>query len=523
MADGSTLPGDSLLGISQRLPPSNIAAEQALLGALLANNKAYDRVSDVLRPEHFADPIHGRIYQAIARRCDAGQVADVVTLRAEFEHAGVLDDAGGAPYLAQLLSAMVGIINAGEYGQVIRDCWLRRQLIDLGEVVVNRAFGAAGDADAGAVLEEAEAQLFALSESAHGRGTGDTASAADVAAQVAQAHERARGAAGGLVGLSSGYRALDRVKGGFLPGELILIGARPAMGKTALAAGLACNAARSGAKVLFVSAEMAAWQVQARMVAAQAKLPLQAVLRAWTIDPGSNQGRTLSQTEFDGFFQANRAVADLPIAWDARSRPTVASIRTRARRMKARAGLDLVLVDYLQLLSAGTEGRGEANRNMELTRISADLKGLAVELGVPVVALSQLSRQVESRDDKRPVMSDLRDSGSLEQDADAIMFLYREHYYLSKGVPARRERETNEAFSARLDGWREKLGSTAGMAELILDKHRQGATGVIHLRWEDRLTWFFDREHIGTAEGSAGQPWEDSPGVRQPKPGETTP
>jgi replicative DNA helicase len=284
------------------------------------------------------------------------------------------------------------------------------------------------------------------------------------------------------------------VKGGFLPGELILIGARPAMGKTALAAGLACNAARTGGRCLFVSAEMAAWQVQARMVAAQAGLPLQAVLRAWMLDPGSNRGRALEQHEFDAFYRANRAIAELPITWDARSRPTVASIRTRARRMKARGGLDLVLVDYLQLLSAGGDGRGEANRNMELTRISADLKGLAVELGVPVIALSQLSRQVESRDDKRPVMSDLRDSGSLEQDADAIGFLYREHYYLKDKVPERRERETEEAFSARLDGWREKLTNSAGLAELIIAKHRQGATGIVQLRWEERLTWFFDRE-----------------------------
>jgi replicative DNA helicase len=492
--DESDPPLGSLLGLSLRVPPTNLVAEQALLGALLANNKAYERVSDFLRPEHFADPIHARVYEAIARRCDAGQLADVVTLRMEFENAGVLDDVGGPGCLAQLLSAMVGIINAGEYGQVIRDCWLRRQLIDLGEVVVNRAFGVSADVDAAVVLEEAEAQLFALSEGARGRSGGDLVAASAVAHEVEQAHERARSAAGGLVGLSSGYRALDRVKGGFLPGELILIGARPAMGKTALAAGLACHAARAGKRVLFVSAEMAAWQVQARMVAAAAKLPLQAVLRAWVLDPGSNQGRVLSQREFDAFFKANREIAALPLQWDARARPTVASIRTRARRLKARGGLDLVLVDYLQLLSSGAEGRGGDNRNMELTRISADLKGLAVELGVPVVALSQLSRQVESRDDKRPVMSDLRDSGSLEQDADAIAFLYREHYYLSKGVPQRRERETEEAFSERLDTWRERLTSTDGAAELIIEKHRQGATGIVQLRWEPRLTWFFDRD-----------------------------
>jgi replicative DNA helicase len=487
-------PGASLLGISQRQPPANLHAEQALLGALLANNKAYERVSDFLRPDHFADAIHSRIYDAIQRRCDAGQVADVVTLRAEFENAGVLDDVGGVTYLVDLLSAMVGIINAGEYGQVVHDAWLRRQLIDLGEVVVNRAFGHAADIHARDVLEEAEALLFALSETSRGKAGGDTASAADVAAQVEQAHERAMNAAGGLVGLSSGYRALDRVKGGFLPGELILIGARPGMGKSALAAGLACNAARTGARVLFTSAEMEAWEMQARMVAAQARLPLQAVLRAWVLDPGSNRGRPLAQHEVDAFYVANRAIAELPITWDVRARPTVASIRTRARRMKARGGLDLVVVDYLQLLSAGGNARGGANRNEELSSISADLKGLAMELRVPVVALSQLSRNVESRDDKRPQLSDLRDSGSLEQDANVVMFLYREHYYLKDKVPERRERETEEAFSDRLDGWRERLTHSAGLAEVNIAKHRQGATGIVQLRWDERLTWFFDRE-----------------------------
>lgn len=495
-----------MFGLSQRQPPTNLRAEQAVLGALLANSaKAYERVADVLRPEHFADAVHGHVFKAIARRCEAGQVADVVTLRAEFENSGLLDDAGGVGYLAELLGAMVGVINAGEYARVVRDCWVRRQVIDLGEVAVNLAFGAEAEVDGDQVLERVESQLFALGVVAKGQRGFDLSDAGEVARQVAAAHERAAAARGGLVGLSSGYRALDRLKGGFLPGELILIGARPAMGKTALAAGLAANAARAGAHVLFVSAEMAAWQVQARMVAAESRLPLQAVLRAWVLDPGSSSGRVLSQRESDRFFMANGLIGDLPITWDARSRPTVASIRSRARRMKARAKLDLVVVDYLQLLSAGGDGRGEFNRNMELTRISADLKGMAVELGVPVIALSQLSRQVESRDDKRPVMSDLRDSGSLEQDADAIAFLYREHYYLNGTMPTRRERETEEQFSQRLDAWRERLAASAGVGELILAKHRQGATGVVRLRWEERLTWFFDGDEGGPAASAEGE------------------
>ena len=482
-----------LLGLSQRLPPSNVAAEQAVLGALLANNlKAYERVADFLKPEHFADPVHVFLYREIARRSEAGRLADVVTLRQDLEHAGVLDDAGGPAYLAQLLSAMVGVINAGEYGRMVRDAWVRRQVIDLGEAAVNLAFGADPAMDADQVLEHVERGLFALGESAAGK-EGDLADAAAVAQQVMARHRQAADAKGGIVGLATGYRDLDRMKGGLCGGELFIIGARPAMGKTALGAGIAARAARAGARVLFVSAEMAAWQIQARIVAAAAGLPLQAVLRAFVIEPGDNRGRGLNDIEAARFVKANGEVAALPIMWDARGRPSVASIRARARRLKARQGLDLIVVDYLGLLDPAVPS-GQGNRNAELTAISAGLKGLAVELDVPVVALSQLSREVERRDDKRPVMSDLRDSGSLEQDADAIAFLYREHYYLSRGVPERREKETEEQFHARVDVWRTRLSDSAGRAELILAKHRQGATGTVPLRFDERRTWFMDED-----------------------------
>jgi replicative DNA helicase len=479
-----------------REPPANLAAEQALLGALLANNKAYERVSDFLRPEHFADGIHTLIYGAIARRIDAGQLADVVTLRSEFESNGTLDEAGGPAYLAQLLSAMVGIINAGEYGKVVRDTWLRRQVIDLGSDAVNLAFGAEAELSADQVMERLEARMFALGETSSGRG-GDLMDAAAVAQQVLVAHNRADAAKGGLVGLATGYRDLDRIKGGLLGGEFILVGARPAMGKTAFAAGVAARVARHGGRVMFTSAEMPAWQVQARMVAAKAGLPLKAVLRAFVIDPGENRGRGLNDDEARRFVEANAAVGQLGIFWDARSRPTVASIRARARRLKARGGLDLVLVDYLGLLSSGMEG-SQFNRNNELSQISADLKGMAVELDVPVIALSQLSRKVEDRDDKRPMMSDLRDSGSLEQDADMVAFLYREHYYLQQGMPTRREKESPEQFEQRLAGWGARLSASDGQAELIIAKHRQGETGTVPLAWDGRLTWFFDQRDGGS-------------------------
>jgi len=503
---------DPTFGLPLRQPPSNLAAEQALLGALLANNKAYEQVGDFLDPHHFADAIHGRIYAAIARRIDAGQVADVVTLRSEFENAGTLDDAGGPGYLAELLSAMVGIINAGSYGRVVRDTWLRRELINAGEVAVNLAFGVEGELSADQVMEKVEAQLFALGEAANGRQS-DLLTAATVSAQVWDAHCRAVTAKGGLIGITSGYHALDRIKGGFLPSELVLIGARPAMGKTALAAGIAARSARAGARVLFVSAEMDAWQVQARVVAAQSRLPLKAVLRGLMIEPGSNTARQLTQPETDRICGAGQVVGALPITWDARGRPTVASIRARARRLKARQGLDMIIIDYIGLLASGIEG-GRANRNEELTRISADLKAMAVELRVPVIALSQLSREVERRDDKRPIMADLRDSGSLEQDADVIAFLYREHYYLQQSMPTRRDKETDAQFEERLDTHQRRLRDADGVGELIIAKHRQGETGTVRLRWEDRLTWFRDESE----DGGHAAPHAASPGPA-PTPG----
>lgn len=485
-----------LSGLAARMPPTNLEAEQALLGALLANNKAYERVSDFLRPEHFADAIHSLIYAAIARRIDAGHLADVVTLRSEFENNGTLDDAGGPGYLAQLLSAMVGIINAGEYGRVVRDQWLRRQVIDLGEQAVNLAFGSEPELSGDQVVERVEAQMFALGETAKGGGS-DMQTAEAVSHEVLAALERGMKAKGGLIGITSGYRAFDRLKGGFLPGEFILVAGRPAMGKTAFVAGVAARTAYAGARVLIESCEMPAAQVQARMVAARSRVPLAGVLRGLIIDEGTSQARQLTQKEFDNIVEASRDVGQLPITWDARGRPTVASIRARARRLKARKGLDLIIIDYIGLLGSGIEGGRGGNRNEELTRISADIKAMAVELAVPVVVLSQLSREVERREDKRPILADLRDSGSLEQDADMVGFLYREHYYLQQSMPTRRDKETDEQFYARLDTHSARLRDSDGVAELIIAKHRQGATGTVRLRWEDRLTWFRDESEDG--------------------------
>ncbi len=475
-----------------RLPPANQQAEHALLGAILANNRAYEQVQDFLRPAMFADPINGRIYEAMAARIDAGQLADVITLRQQFEHSGTLAEVGGAAYLSQLLVAMVGIINAGEYGRVIRDAWLRRGLAEIGESVVLEAFG---DIEAGTgadILDAAEGRLYALAESAADGGAGDdVVSAGEAAGRAIEAHFAARESAHGIVGVTSGYPAVDRMLGGFRRRQFILLAGRPAMGKTAIGTGMAVRAASEGHRVLFLTAEMAAEEISARVQAAIAGLPLLAVLRGRILDPGTNRLRELTEEETGRLMQSRATMGALPLTWVQRASPTVAYLRGLARRLKRRQGLDAVFVDYLGLMRSSAEAARQ-NRNAEISEISAGLKALAGELDVPVIALSQLSRDVEKRDDRRPVLSDLRDSGSLEQDANVVMFLYREHYYLKNATPQRREKEKAEDFERRQEAWAARCAATLGWGELVVAKQRQGPTGSVRVRFDDRTTWFRD-------------------------------
>ena len=397
--DSPPLPGGGLVGISQRLPPQNEQAEQALLGALLANNKAYERVSEFLAPEHFADPIHGRIYQAIQRRIEAGQLADAVTLRAEFQHSGVLDEVGGPAYLATLLSAMVGIINAGEYGKVIHDAFLRRQLIDLGEVVVNRAFGTDSELDAKQQLEAAEQALF------------------DLATQ-------------------------GSVEGGFVP--------------------------------------------FARALTEAVNLAEHAMSRGEGIS-----GLPSGLRDFDRFVEVSRELSALPLQIDDTPAITISALRTRCRRLKRTRGLDLVVVDYLQLMRPAAGTRPES-RVLEISMITQGLKAIAKELSVPVIALSQLSRAVEQREDKRPQLSDLRESGSIEQDADVVMFVYRDEYYIQAQQPKIAAFENDEKFQEAHTRWQEKMESVHNRADLIIAKQRHGPTGSIPLFFEAEFTRFGD-------------------------------
>jgi replicative DNA helicase len=480
-----------LFGLSQRQPPANLEAEQALLGALLANNKAYERVSEFLAPEHFADAIHGRIFEAIARRIESGQLADPVTLRSTFEHSSLLDEVGGPAYLAQLLSAMVGIINAGDYGRTIYDAWIRRQLIDMGEVTVNRAFGADPELDGTAQIEAAEQSLFDLATKGGAEGSAmsfETALAMAINT-AAKAFERD----GKVSGLTTGLTDLDGKTGGLHPSDLLILAGRPGMGKTALATKIAYGAAQAllaearadnpnaEAKqaVAIFSLEMSAEQLATRLLAEEARVSSDRIRRG-----------EIGQKDFDNFVTVSRRISRLPLVIDDTPAITLSALRTRCRRLKRTRGLALVVVDYLQLMrpAAGTK---PDNRVLEISQITQGLKAIAKELAVPVLALSQLSRAVESREDKRPQLSDLRESGTIEQDADAVMFVYRDEYYLQMRMPKPTDMKDSD-FQAALDDWQRKMELVHNKAELLLAKQRHGPTGTIQLFFEAEFTRFAD-------------------------------
>jgi replicative DNA helicase len=477
-----------LLGLSQRQPPSNDRAEMALLGALLANNKAYERVSEFLAPEHFVDPIHGRIYQAIARRVEAGQLADAITLKAEFEHSGVLEEVGGTAYLAQLLTAMVGVINAGEYGRAIHDAWIRRQLIDIGEVVVNNAFGAEPELDGRGQIEHAESELFRLATEG-GSPTGFV-TFEHALTEAIHGAERAFRRAGHVSGLSTGLRDLDKKTGGLHPSDLVILAGRPGMGKTALATKIAFGAARAlvreaeggvpKSSVAIFSLEMSAEQLATRLLAEEARVSGDRIRRG-----------EIGQKDFDRFVQVSREIASLPLHIDDTPALSLSAMRTRCRRLKRTKGLSLIVVDYLQLMRPSVGTKPES-RVLEISQITQGLKAIAKELAVPMLALSQLSRAVESREDKRPQLADLRESGTIEQDADMVMFIYRDEYYLQQRAPKQMAYDSEDKFQTALDKWQRDMEAVHNRAELLIEKQRHGPTGKIDLLFEGEFTRYAD-------------------------------
>jgi len=485
-----------LLGLSHRHPPSNDRAEMALLGALLANNKAYERISEFLAPEHFVDPVHGRIYQAIVRRVEAGQLADAITLKAEFEHSGLLDEVGGTAYFAQLLTSMVGIINAGEYGKAVHDAWLRRQLIDIGEVVVNNAFGAEAEIDGRQQIELAESALFRLAT--QGGNDGGFVTFERALTEAILGAERAFRRSGHVSGLSTGLRDLDKKIGGLHTSDLMILAGRPGMGKSALATKIAFGAAHAlmrearaedpngvpkGSVAIF-SLEMSAEQLATRLLAEESRVSGDRIRRG-----------EIGQRDFDRFVQVSREIAGLPLHIDDTPAITLSALRTRCRRLKRTKGLSLVVIDYLQLMRPSVGTKPES-RVLEISQITQGLKAIAKELAVPVLALSQLSRAVESREDKRPQLSDLRESGTIEQDADMVLFIYRDEYYLQQRAPKQMAFDSEDKFQSALDKWQRDMELVHNKAEILIEKQRHGPTGKIDVLFEGEYTRFADLDVI---------------------------
>jgi len=483
-----------------RLPPSNTEIEQALLGAIFRNNLAHSRVADFLEPEHFSNAVHARIYAACGKLIERGQLANPVTLKNLFDQDGALAEVGGAAYLTRLAEAAVTIINAEDYGRRIHDLHLRRQLIGIGEDVVNDAFRHDLDDDAPSQIERAEQKLFDLASSGQAEGglLPFKTALTDAINMAAAAYERD----GRTVGVATGFKDLDKKLGGLHPSDLIIAAGRPGMGKTAFATNIAFNAAKAyvetigpdgrktakdGAVVGFFSLEMSAEQLATRLLAEESGVPSDRIRRG-----------DVRKDVFDKFLRVSNELERVPLYIDDTPALSVAALRTRARRLKRQQGLGLIVVDYLQLMRPSGGSRGTENRVQEISEITRGLKAIAKELDVPVLALSQLSRAVEQREDKRPQLADLRESGSIEQDADVVMFIFREEYYKGR-EPKIGENENQEKFNTRFEEWKDYMEKIHGIAEIIIEKQRHGPTGTIKLQFEAEITKFsnlFPAEHL---------------------------
>ncbi|MCU4180276.1 replicative DNA helicase [Bosea sp. BH3] len=468
-----------------RVQPHNIEAEQALLGAMLVNNDAFYRVSDFLLPDHFFEPIHQRVFELTSSLIRAGKIATPITLKT-FVNDLDLGDITPSQYLARLAAEATTVINAGDYGRTIYDLAVRRQLIGVGEDLVNVAYDAPVEMAPREQIEEAERKLYELAEKGRYEGgfqkfDGALRLAIDMAAS---AYQRA----GGLSGISTGLRDVDQRMGGLQRSDLLVLAGRPAMGKTSLATNIAFNIAKAwrgerqedgsiksvdGGIVGFFSLEMSADQLATRIVAEQSSISSYKI----------RQGR-ITEGDFARLTDVAAQIEKLPLYIDQTGGISIAQLMARARRLKRQKGLDVLFIDYLQLLSGSAKSAGQ-NRVQELTEITTSLKALAKELNVPIIALSQLSRQVENRDDKRPQLSDLRESGSIEQDADVVMFVYREEYYLKGKEPRPGTEEHNK--------WQIEMEAMHGVAELIIGKQRHGPTGAVALQFDADVTRFSDR------------------------------
>ncbi len=474
--------------------PHNIEAEQQLLGAILTNNDVYDRIAALVKPEHFFDPVHQRIFEKAAARIQKNALASPVTLKPFFEDDEGLRELGGPAYLVRLAGAAISAFAARDYAQMIYDLAVRRELIALGRDISAKAAKVDILSEPKEQIIEAEQKLYKLGEQGVAeRGFQSFLKAVTDAVNVANAAYQRDG---GLAGISTGLTDLDKKLGGLHPSDLLILAGRPSMGKTSLATNIAFNVAKAykrgrmhdgsegaveGGVVGFFSLEMSAEQLAARVLSEASEVPSEQIRRG-----------DMTEQEFRRFVEAAKALEACPLYIDDTPALPISQVAARARRLKRTHGLDVLMVDYLQLLKGSSKGD---NRVQEVSEITQGLKAIAKELNIPVIALSQLSRQVESRDDKRPQLSDLRESGSIEQDADVVMFVYRDEYYKEREKPGDHELE-------KMAAWQAIMEQVHGKAEVIIGKQRHGPIGSVELSFEGRFTRF----------GNLAKPWQGGGG-----------
>ncbi|HWD68375.1 MAG TPA: replicative DNA helicase [Caulobacteraceae bacterium] len=473
--------------------PANIEAEQALLGVLLYDNSAFERLSDSLQASDFFEPFHGRLFDSVQAHIRRGQLAEPILMNDQFQRDPAFEELGGMRYLASLVEHAPPAANAPDYARVIHDLSLRRALIRIGGEISADAQTGDPDLNGREQIESAEQKLFTLAETGSASqglvGLGEALQGAVEMAANAYSRE------GGLSGLSTGLADLDEKLGGLHASDLVVLAARPSMGKTALGANIAFDVARHyeyevlpdggrrtvrGGVVAFFSLEMSGEQLALRLLAELTGVPSDRIRKG-----------QINAAEFGMIRDAAAEIAGAPLHIDDTGGISIAKLAARARRLKRTIGLDLIVIDYLQLVT-GTETSRNDNRVQEVTQITQGLKALAKELDVPVLALAQLSRQVENREDKKPQLADLRESGSIEQDADVVMFIYREAYYLSRGEP----KDNTEAHIE----WEEKLDAIRHIAEIIIGKQRHGPIGVVRLHFDEDLTKFSNYAREGRYE-----------------------
>ena len=465
----------SLTSTDENKLPSNIEAEQSLIGSVLVNNDIIDEISNIVNAGKFFDPVHRKIYEVIENLNNKGMIANTITLKNYFENDSGLSEVGGVDYLVKLTRFSSSIKQAIDYAKIIHEMFVKRELIFISDGIEDQAKDDQTEKTGENIIEDAEKSLFDLAE--RGNFSQTFMKFNQAVDQTIEMATLAMKSDHGIIGVPTGLTDLDQKLGGLHKSDLIIIAGRPSMGKTALATNIAFYAAKNmqenneKGSVAFFSLEMSSEQLSTRILSEQARI-------------SSHEIRTgkASEDTLNRYIETSRNIYDLPLYIDETPAIAISTLSNRARRIKRLFGLKLIVVDYIQLMR--TNSNRMDGRVQEISEITQGLKALAKELNVPVVALSQLSRAVEQRDDKKPQLSDLRESGSIEQDADVVIFVYREQYYL--------ERKKPKEGSIEFAEWQSKMSDIHGGAELILGKHRHGSTGVVHVEFEGAFTKFKD-------------------------------